>query len=75
MPKAKDDGTKVCGRCRRTLTVVDFHRVRTNTDGRAAWCKQCRSAYSKVYMPKYNATKRKTKAAARNATSSNMKEN
>lgn len=44
---AKQEGTKICSKCKRVLSMSNFYCRRTASDGRSGICKDCQSVITK----------------------------
>jgi hypothetical protein len=49
--RAFDIPGKICAKCGRNRPMSLFHRSRINKDGRASYCKLCRSKLKKASTP------------------------
>ena len=44
--------TKVCSSCKEVLSVENFNKYKTSSDGLNAWCRDCNKEYAKLYREK-----------------------
>ena len=47
--------TKLCTKCKNTKSIREFHKIKTNSDGRQYNCQDCCSVSSKKYRSKLQA--------------------
>lgn len=54
---------KKCSRCKESKSLESFHRSKTGTFGRCAYCKECSSSYSRARFPEVYAITREATIA------------